>query len=168
MTHSQAVSQGASDGNSGTATACNDGLSRYSKTGGSIMMRRHILSRFAVVLILALSASVYAQSERWEYLGNAHVDGQQDHDKIHVGRHDGRFRAIQLRVSGGAIYFEKVLVHYGNGSTEELVIRDRIPDGGVTRAIDLPGERRVVESVELWYSKDKWEHRPKVSLFGIR
>jgi hypothetical protein len=121
-----------------------------------------------VILIFAFSASLAAQSEPWEYLGNAHVDGQQDHDKIKVGRHDGRFRAIQLRVSGGAIYFERVVVHYGNGSNEELVIRDRIPDGGVTRAIDLPGERRVVESVELWYSKDRWEHRPKVSLFGIR
>jgi len=126
------------------------------------------LSIFGVILIFAFSASLAAQSEPWEYLGNAHVDGQQDHDKIKVGRHDGRFRAIQLRVSGGAIYFERVVVHYGNGSNEELVIRDRIPDGGVTRAIDLPGERRVVESVELWYSKDRWEHRPKVSLFGIR
>ena len=126
------------------------------------------MSIFGVILIFAFSASLAAQSEPWEYLGNAHVDGQQDHDKIKVGRHDGRFRAIQLRVSGGAIYFERVVVHYGNGSNEELVIRDRIPDGGVTRAIDLPGERRVVESVELWYSKDRWEHRPKVSLFGIR
>jgi hypothetical protein len=133
------------------------------------MSRKLLLSLFGLFLALAFSTSLYAQyGERWDYLGDAHVDGAQDHDVIHVGRHDGRFRAIQLRVSGGAIYFERVLVHFGDGSQEQLVIRDRIPEGGATRAIDLPGDRRVIESVELWYGKDRWEHRPKVSLFGIR
>jgi hypothetical protein len=135
-------------------------------TGGS-MLRRHVL--FTIALVFAFSTAAYAQyGERRDYLGDAHVDGGQDHDSIHVGHHDGRFRAIQLRVSGGAIYFERVVVHFGNGTQEELVIRDKIPSGGRTRAIDLPGERRVIESVELWYGKDRWEHRPKVSLFGIR
>jgi hypothetical protein len=121
---------------------------------------------FVLAFVLAFSTSLYAQ--RWDYLGDAHVDGGQDHDSIHVGSHEGRFRAIQLRVSGGAVYFERVIVHFNNGSHEELIIRDHIPSGGATRAIDLPGERRVIESVELWYGKDRWEHRPKVSLFGIR
>ena len=121
-----------------------------------------------VLLVFGLGVSLHAQERRADFLGEAHVDGAQDHDVIHVGRHDGRFRAIQLRVSGGAIYFERVLVHFGNGTTEELVIRDRIPSEGRTRAIDLPGERRIIESVELWYSKGQWEHRPKVTLYGIR
>ena len=36
------------------------------------------------------------------------------------------------------------------------------------RAIDLPGERRIIQSVDLWYGKDRWNKRPKVSLNGIR
>jgi hypothetical protein len=132
------------------------------------VLKKTVPSTIGFLLVLALSASLYAQEGRWDYLGDAHVDGAQDHDNIHVGKHDGRFRAIQLRVSGGAIYFERVIVHFGDGTQEELVIRDKIPSGGATRAIDLPGERRVIESVELWYGKDKWEHRPKVSLYGIR
>jgi hypothetical protein len=132
------------------------------------VLRKTLLSTIGMLFVLMLSASLYAQEGRWDYLGDAHVDGAQDHDNIHVGKHDGRFRAIQLRVSGGAIYFERVVVHFGNGTQEELVIRDKIPSGGSTRAIDLPGERRVIESVELWYGKDRWEHRPKVSLYGIR
>ena len=134
-----------------------------------------------LVVALAFSASLYAQGYgdrdrdrdreyrgRWTYLGNAHVDGSQDHDNIRVGRDDGRFRAIQLRVSGGAIDFERVIVHYGNGSQEELGIRERIPSGGRTRPIDLPGERRVIQSVELWYGKGNWRRRPKVDLYGLR
>ncbi len=132
------------------------------------MLKKRALWTIGVLLVFAFSVSLYAQEGRWNYLGSAHVDGNQDHDNIKVGRHDGRFRAIQLRVSDGAIEFDRVVVHFGDGSHEELVIRDRIPSGGRTRAIDLPGERRTIESVELWYSKGRWEHRPKVSLYGIR
>ena len=127
----------------------------------------YLVSAIALFLVLALGISSDAR-ERWAYLGSAHVDGALDHDSIHVGSSDGRFRAIQLRVSGGAIEFQRVVVHFGNGTEEELVIRERIPSGGVTRPIDLPGERRIIQSVELWYGKERWEHRPQVSLYGIR
>ena len=130
-------------------------------------MKKYSVWMAGLLVVLGLAVSLQAR-EGWIYLGEAHVDGAQDHDKIKVGRSDGRFRAIQLRVSGGAIEFERVLVHFGDGTQEDLAIRERIPSGGRTRAIDLPGERRVIESVELWYSKEKWEHRPKVRLFGIR
>jgi hypothetical protein len=132
------------------------------------MFKRIALASIALLFAFALSTMPTRAQGGWDYLGDAHVDGAQDHDSIHVGRHDGRFRAIQLRVEGGEVFFEKVIVHFHNGSHEELLIRDRIPAGGQTRAIDLPGERRVIESVELWYGKARWEHRPKVALFGLR
>jgi hypothetical protein len=127
-------------------------------------------SKWAIsfVLVLAFCTSLYAQRGQWTYLGDAHVDGMQDHDSIKVGRAAGAYRAIQLRISGGAINFERVIVRYGNGTQEEISIRSRIPDGGQTRVIDLPGERRMIQSVDLWYGKDKWSRRPKVSLYGVR
>ena len=131
-------------------------------------MKKHVMVAVGLLLALVFSSAAYAQYGRWDYLGEAHVDGGQDHDSIHVGHHDGRFRAIQLRVSGGEIFFERVIVRFGNGQAEELAIHDRIPSGGTTPAIDLPGDRRVIESVDLWYGKARWEHRPKVSLFGLR
>jgi hypothetical protein len=131
------------------------------------VFRKSLVSALAMMFVLALATGA-AQRYRRDYLGSAHVDGRADHDVIHVGRSDGRFRAIQLRVQGGAIDFDRVLVHFGNGTTEELVIRSRIPSGGETRLIDLPGERRVIESVEFWYGKDRWDRRPEVKLFGIR
>ena len=102
------------------------------------------------------------------YLGSAHVDGGADHDVIKVGRHDGKFHAIQLTVDTGAVEFDRVLVHFGNGSREDLPVREAVPAGGRTQPIELPGDRCIIESVELWYRKAAWEHRPKVSLFGIR
>jgi hypothetical protein len=62
-----------------------------------------------------------------------------------------------------------VVVHFGNGSSERISIRFVIPAGGQTRVIDLPGERRVIESVEFWYRKADWRsRRPRVRLFGLR
>jgi hypothetical protein len=119
------------------------------------------------VLFLALCTTLYARGV-WTYLGEAHVDGMADHDSIRVGRSAGVYRAIQLRISGGGINFDRVIVRYGNGTQEEISIRSRIPDGGQTRVIDLPGERRIIESLDLWYGKDKWAKRPKVSLYGLR
>ena len=130
------------------------------------MNKKRAIALFAMLFLCLFTVKAYA--EEWTYLGESHVDGDHDHDKIHVGKHDGRFHAIQLRVNGGAIEFDRVVVHFGNGTSEELSIRTVIPDGGRTRVIDLPGERRVIENVELWYSKAHWEHRPQVTLFALR
>lgn len=132
------------------------------------MLRKLILPMLALFLVAASFTTAYAQRGRLVYLGNAHVDGSTDHDSIKVGRSDGTFRAIRLRISGGAVNFDHVIVRYGNGTSEEIAIRNRIPDGGQTRIIDLPGERRILQSVDLWYSKDRWTKRPKVSLYGLR
>lgn len=127
-------------------------------------------SAWAVIFIVALglSTSLSAQRGRWISLGESRVDGSVDHDSIKVGRSDGTFRAIQLRIRGGAINFDRVIVRYGNGTQDEIQVRDRIPNGGKTRAIDLPGDRRVIESVDIWYGRDNWSKRPKVELYGMR
>lgn len=138
------------------------------------MIKRNSVWLLSLLVALMFSVSLQAQEGRegregrWERLGDAHVDGHNDHDNIHVGRSDGKFRAVQLRVSGGAIDFQKVIVHFGDGSTQELEFREHIQDGGRTRPMDLTGDRRRIESVELWYSKESWHRRPKVELYGVR
>ena len=99
------------------------------------MLKRIVLASIALLFALALT-SVRTQAQE-VFLGDAHVDGGNDHDSIHVGKHDGRFRAIQLRVEGGEVFFERVVVHFHDGSHEELVVRDRIPAGGQTRGTAL-------------------------------
>src|ERR1700730_7042676 len=87
------------------------------------------------VFVLALCTSLHARRERWQYLGDSHVDGSQDHDSIKVGRSAGTYRAIQLRISGGAINFERVIVRYGNGTQEEISIQARTTDDGAKRCL---------------------------------
>src|SRR5262245_16864117 len=127
-----------------------------------------VMKRIAALLVLLAAWTLPGYSQRWEMLGTAHVDGKGDHDNITVGIKDGRFRAVALRVRGGAIEFSRVVIHYGNGEPEEVWVRERIPAGGQTRAIDLRGRDRFIRSVELWYSPGGWNRRPEIQLFGMR
>jgi hypothetical protein len=104
----------------------------------------------------------------WIFLGETTVDGQRDRDRITIGRNEGMFQSIQLRVSGAPVEFQRVVVHYGNGTSEEVEIRDYIPAGGQTRAIDLRGDERVINSVDFLYSNARWRPgaRPRVALYG--
>lgn len=130
-----------------------------------------LLSLLLLVLSLGLVANAQRRHEgegRWERLGQSHVDGRHDHDNIRVNAR-GAFRAIQLRVEGGAIEFQRVVVHFENGADTDVQIRDRIRAGDTTRAIDLPGDQRRIRSVEIWYSKENWGRRsPTLILFGRR
>jgi hypothetical protein len=122
---------------------------------------------FLALLICAFAGAVRAQG-RWEYLGEANVDGAVDHDRITVTAARGEYRAIRIRVERGPIEFDRVVVHFRDGESEPIAIRNRIRAGGETRVIDLPGRRRIIESVEFWYRRANWrERRPKVRLFGL-
>lgn len=130
--------------------------------------RKAIQAIGLLLLLLTIGQVSYAQrAGRWVYLGEANVDGKVDHDRISIGRSNGRFHTIQIHVERGAIEFQRVVVHYANGGDEELQIRERIQAGGQTRAIDLRGNDRAISSVEFWYSQGNWgSRRPRVRLYG--
>jgi hypothetical protein len=129
-------------------------------------MKKVLVSLLAVALLCYVAPAALAAN--WVYLGQAHVDGQHDHDNIEVGKGSGRFRFLQVRVHNAPIEFDHIVVHYGNGEPETLQVRDVIRAGGHSRAIPLQGDR-FVQSFELWYGKAKpFSARPEVSLFGQR
>jgi hypothetical protein len=90
-------------------------------------------------------------SARWEELGCSKVGIKPDRDAIRVGRREGRFSAIQLRVRGNKIEILDLTVVYDRGPPDELRVRSKIGDGGETGPLDLRGERRAIDRVELSY-----------------
>jgi hypothetical protein len=120
----------------------------------------------ALVLVCAVSQTLNAQ-RGWIHLGDKHVDGKSDHDKISIGRKEGSFRQLQIRVEKAPVNFQRVVVHYGNGADEELQFRELIAAGEQTRAMDLRGRNRIIKSVEFWYEKVNWgKDRPTVRLYA--
>jgi len=119
-----------------------------------------------MAVLLSMDAASQAQRP-WELLGEAEVNGQVDHDVIEV-KNAGTFRTIQIRVKGGVLNFLRVTVHFTTGKDREVEMVAIIPDGGQTRAIDLPGNKRKIRTVESWYAKAGWSKGPALALFGQR
>src|ERR1700747_365236 len=116
-------------------------------------LRKYCVSSIVFAFVLAFGVSSSVMAKRWVYLGNAHVDKSTDHKTIHVGGSE-QFHSIQLRVNGGGVEFERLVVHFADGSKDELPVQEHVRSGGKTHELDLPGDHRALDSVELWYSKD--------------
>jgi hypothetical protein len=57
------------------------------------------------------------------------------------------------------------VIHFEDGTSQELVVNDRILPGESNYVIDLRGERSL-ESVEIWYYKESWRQNPIISVYG--
>ena len=132
-----------------------------------ITFRIHVLSLLAGFLLVAVlgDAILSARGLAWDFLGYTHIESEQDHATIQVTRHDCGFRAIQLRVSGEPVFLDRVVVHFRNKTSQELIVGGRIRGNYL---IDLRDKPRVIETVELWYYTEHWSRHPRVTLYGIR
>jgi hypothetical protein len=131
------------------------------------MRLKNTLLVLAAALFMFGASHAASLQPRWIFLGDKHVDGHDDHDKISIGSKEGTFRQLQIRVKVAPVIFQRAVVHFQNGADEELQFRDRINAGGSTKPLDLRGTDRVIKSVEFWYEKAHWgEARPTVELYG--
>jgi hypothetical protein len=106
----------------------------------------------ALLLALALAAApVAAARGGWTLLGERRVSDAADHDVIAVSATRGDFTKLQVRVLDRAVQFRSLKIHFGNGDTQDVELRDVIRAGGSSRVIDIEGGDRVIRSVELRY-----------------
>ena len=87
----------------------------------------------------------------WVELGCGKVGIKPDRDSIRVGRREGRFSAIKLAVRGSKIELIDLTVVYERGPPDQLQVRKKIGDGDETPPLDLRGERRAIDRVDLSY-----------------
>ena len=105
----------------------------------------------AFLLIPLLSfKTLEDSSQSWSKLGQRKVNFKADKDEI-SGHWDGIFAALQVRVRGGSVSMQKMVVHFRNGESEEVELRNNFTDGSQSRVIDLPGKRRFIDRVVFWY-----------------
>ena len=102
----------------------------------------------------------------WDKLGERMVDGKGDKDTIAVGRGDGRFSAIQLKVEQSALELLDVVVTFGDGSTFSPPTRLVFGNGTTSRVIDLPGDKRVIKKVDFKYANLPKGGRAQIELWA--
>lgn len=125
-----------------------------------------------MVALVGLGAAIatggMALGQQWVFLGQRQVSDRVDHDVIAVTAERGAFTRIRLTVQRASVDFRRVVIHYANGADEDVELRNTVPAGGETRAIDLKGGDRVIRSVEFWYANMGRGRTAVVRLFGSR
>ena len=123
-----------------------------SKIHGRTFMR-FVMSIFALAALFFVSVSDTSQARGWEKLGTRQVDLRKDRDVITVGRDKGRFRNLQIRVRGNQIFFKRMRIIFGNGSSQTLVLNQRVREGAISSPIDLKGDARYIKRIVLVYKR---------------
>jgi hypothetical protein len=91
----------------------------------------------------------------WELVTKQVVNFRDDRDRIAVGdlgRHNGRFKQLQIRAEGAPVEIRKMTVRFDNNETMEAVSkRTRLDENSGGLVIDLPGHRRDIKDIDIDY-----------------
>lgn len=126
----------------------------------------------AALFLAALAADARPRRERvdrhWEVLGTLTVSDAKDHDVLAVTSRQGTFRSVKVEVQGRAVQFRSMKIHFANGETQDVELRDVIPAGGESRVIDVEGVGdRVIRTIEFSYdAQSLGGKRARVRVFG--
>lgn len=126
------------------------------------MKKYPVFLAFFALLTLWSTSTAFAPAQTlpvWEKLGQRRVNYGLDRDEILVTAQEGAFTALKLGVSRGGINLHRCVVHFRNGQTQELQIRENIGPGGQTRVLDLRGNNRIITKVVFWYDTNNWSGR---------
>jgi hypothetical protein len=139
------------------------------------------LTTLLATAALALAWSAAARADKvvkpkpappgaWVLIGQTHASHSADHDQIVVQGPYDNFRKIKFKVTDAPLNMHYMLVTYDNGGRDRIDVRQNIPRGGESRAIDLKGAgQRSLRKVEFWYdTKGLLNGKADVTLFGMK
>ncbi len=147
---------------------------------------RTALAAFALALPLAIALTLagfaapsWAQqlvqpkagiAGEWRLIGRTHADHAADHDSIIVKGPFDNFRKIKFKVTDAPLNMQHMVVTYDNGNPDKIDIRQNIPQGRESRAIDLRGiGKRSVRRIDFWYdTKGFLKGKADVTMFGMK
>lgn len=124
---------------------------------------KSLIAFFALFVLISA-----ATPPKWERLGVRKVNYGLDHDVIPVGVHEGGFKKLKVVVNGSPLNMHKMVVHFGNGSKENIELKHNFSKASASRVIDLPGEKRIIKKIEFWYdTKNLARGRATIRVFGM-
>ncbi len=110
--------------------------------------------------------------EAWDELDVKRIDPRADTIVMPVGRREGQHTAIRFRALDDDIFIRSLVVTYGNRQTQEIPFRRKLGSGEMSDVIDLEGDRRFIESVQVNYRPEpNWRNSnrgARLALLGDR
>lgn len=130
------------------------------------------IARIILTTVLFIGLSSFTTTREtafatWEKLGSKKVNYSLDKDVIRVGAHEGTFKKLKLVVTNGSLNMHKMVVHYGNGTSEEIKLRHNFNRRSDSRVIDLNGRNRIIKKITFLYdTKNRSRRRATLQVFG--
>jgi Protein of unknown function (DUF2541) len=104
----------------------------------------------------------------WSVIDTRRFDSGENQIVFNGHRGDGRFSEIRLRAASERIRIRDVQVRFRNGEIQTVPIDSRLEAGDETRAIDLAGEKRVIDTVTVNLDPRRRSGQAELQLLGLR
>ncbi len=133
-----------------------------------------LLSAFTGMFIMALSGVTATADTRanlspgyWTLLSKQQVGLDIDRDVVKVPADGVRYTAVALAAIDQAIDLYDLKVVFGSGKVLDVRVRRTLKAGERSRAIDLPGDVRSIQRIELVYeTSGKARKRAQIAVWG--
>lgn len=125
----------------------------------------------ALFMVGFVGSAAHAQAwdrSGWVKLGEREVNGHVDHDRIDVGKYEGRFSKLTIFVERSEIELLDFEVTFGNNEHWHPEVKHYFREGTRTRVIDLPGDERVIKNINLKYRNVPGGGRARVEVYGLK
>ena len=117
--------------------------------------------------MLFFSQNILAQKGAWEKIGQQKVDFKVEKDVFNINSKNNKFTKLQIKVKGGDVNFRDMKVHFGNGTVQDVSLRNVIKAGSESRIIDLDGNERHITKIEFVYdTKNEEKRKATVMVFA--
>ncbi|MDQ3141684.1 MAG: hypothetical protein M3Q56_05495 [Bacteroidota bacterium] len=131
---------------------------------------KSIFFSFLIVAFYTIASSFtlsHTDDHKWELLGSRTIKHGLDRDEILVTGWEGRFDAIKIKVRRSGINMHKCIVHFADGSEQNVGLKNQFSAGSESRVIDLEGNNRIIRKVVFWYdTKNFRKSKAVVELWG--
>ncbi len=140
---------------------------RLDRAGTLAVMKFSLLIAlvFPILFSTRLADADRWDSRGWVKLGERTVDPRGDRDRIQVGRREGKFTKLTLVVEKNDLELLDLEVVFANGERFNPKVRHYFREGGRSRVIDLPGNERMIKTIELTY-KGVGRGRARLEVWG--
>lgn len=130
------------------------------------------INLLGVLVVIILGSSFMTSNSTvlpWKKIGSKKVTYKLDRDVLHVGKNDGTFKKLKIKVTGGSINMHKMVIEYGNGQRDNVPLVHTFIKGSDSRVIDLQGRNRVIKDITFLYdTKNGAKRRATVHVYGRR
>lgn len=133
-----------------------------------IILSFSIISIFLLGL-LSFQPAEASQKGEWVHLGSKKVNWKVEKDVIEVGKNEGSYTKLKIKVRGGDVNMRKMMVTYGNGNTEIIPLKFHFKQGAESRIIDLKGDKRKLRKISFCYdTKNRSKKKATIHVAGKR